>query len=217
MKLPQATAEIWVPDGAPEEVALARVNALGISAHQDDIEIMAMEGILNGFGNPEKWFMAAIVTNGAGSPRDGVYAHYTDGEMQTIRRLEQKKAAFVGEYSAVAFLDHTSAAVKNAAQAGPVSDLKALIAATRPETIYTHNLACTAAKCGGTWIGWRTPTRSSSPWTSTRTFRPRWLDCSIRRSPEGSAMTWPRWRGGGRTPPTAKAMRWTRRSWSTSA
>jgi LmbE family N-acetylglucosaminyl deacetylase len=141
MKLTQATAEIWVPDGAPEEVALARVNALGISAHQDDIEIMAMEGILNGFGNPEKWFMAAIVTNGAGSPRDGVYAHYTDGEMQTIRRLEQKKAAFVGEYSAVAFLDHTSAAVKNAAQAGPVSDLKALIAATRPETIYTHNLA----------------------------------------------------------------------------
>jgi LmbE family N-acetylglucosaminyl deacetylase len=141
MKLTQATAEIWVPDGAPEEVALARVNALGISAHQDDIEIMAMEGILNGFGNPEKWFMAAIVTNGAGSPRDGGYAHYTDGEMQTIRRLEQKKAAFVGEYSAVAFLDHTSAAVKNAAQAGPVSDLKALIAATRPETIYTHNLA----------------------------------------------------------------------------
>jgi len=141
MKLTQATAEIWVPDGAPEEVALARVNALGISAHQDDIEIMAMEGILNGFGNPEKWFMAAIVTNGAGSPRDGVYAHYTDGEMQTIRRLEQKKAAFVGEYSAVAFLDHTSAAVKNAAEAGPVSDLKALIAATRPGTIYTHNLA----------------------------------------------------------------------------
>jgi len=43
MKPTQATAEIWVPDGAPEEVALARVNALGISAHQDDIEIMAME------------------------------------------------------------------------------------------------------------------------------------------------------------------------------
>jgi len=141
MKLSEPTAEIWVPDGAAEEVALARVNALGIAAHQDDIEIMAMEGILNGFGNPEKWFMAAIVTNGAGSPREGVYAHYTDGEMQTIRRLEQKKAAFVGEYSAVAFLDHTSAAVKNAAEAGPVSDLKALIAATRPGTIYTHNLA----------------------------------------------------------------------------
>jgi len=141
MKLTEKTAEIWVPDGAAEEAALARVNTLGISAHQDDIEIMAMEGILAGFGNPEKWFMAVIVTNGAGSPRDGLYAGYTDERMQAVRRVEQKKAAFVGEYSAVAFLDHTSAAVKDSANPGPVSDLKALIAATRPETIYTHNLA----------------------------------------------------------------------------
>jgi LmbE family N-acetylglucosaminyl deacetylase len=141
MKLAEATAEIWVPDGVSEETALARVNTLGISAHQDDIEIMAMQGILEGFGNPERWFMAAIVTNGAGSPRDGLYANYTDQEMQVVRRLEQKKAAFVGEYSAVAFLDHASAAVKNAGNPGPVSDLKALIAAARPETVYTHNLA----------------------------------------------------------------------------
>jgi len=141
MKLTEKTAEIWVPDGAAEEAALARVNTLGISAHQDDIEIMAMEGILAGFGNPEKWFMAVIVTNGAGSPRDGLYAGYTDERMQAVRRVEQKKAAFVGEYSAVAFLDHTSAAVKDSANPGPVNDLTALIAATRPETIYTHNLA----------------------------------------------------------------------------
>ncbi len=141
MKLTEKTAEIWAPDGATEETALARVKSLGISAHQDDIEIMAMEGILAGFGNPEKRFMAVIVTNGAGSPRDGLYAHYTDQEMQVVRRLEQKKAAFVGEYSAVAFLDHTSATVKSAANPGPVNDLKALIAATHPETVYTHNLA----------------------------------------------------------------------------
>jgi LmbE family N-acetylglucosaminyl deacetylase len=141
MKLTEKTAEIWIPDGAAQEAALARVNTLGISAHQDDIEIMAMEGILAGFGNPEKRFMAVIVTNGAGSPRDGLYANYTDHQMQVVRRVEQKKAAFVGEYSAVAFLDHTSAAVKDAANPGPVSDLKTLIAATRPDTIYTHNLA----------------------------------------------------------------------------
>jgi LmbE family N-acetylglucosaminyl deacetylase len=141
MKLTNETAEIWVPDGASEDAALARVRTLGISAHQDDIEIMAMEGILAGFGDPDRRFMAAIVTNGAGSPRDGLYADYTDERMQAVRRIEQKKAAFVGEYSAVAFLDHTSAAVKNAADPGPVRDLQALIAATRPETIYTHNLA----------------------------------------------------------------------------
>jgi LmbE family N-acetylglucosaminyl deacetylase len=114
---------------------------MGIAAHQDDIEIMALEGILAGFGNPDKWFMAVIVTNGAGSPRDGLYAAYSDEQMQAVRRMEQKKAAFVGDYSAVAFLDHPSAAVKSSSNPGPKDDLKVLIAAARPEVIYTHNLA----------------------------------------------------------------------------
>ncbi len=141
MKLSESTAEIWVPDGTSEEVALQRVTHLSIAAHQDDVEIMALEGILAGFGSRDKWFMAVIVTNGAGSPRDGLYANYSDQQMQDVRRLEQKKAAFVGEYSAVAFLNHPSSAVKSPGAAGPKSDLKALISSTRPEVIYTHNLA----------------------------------------------------------------------------
>jgi LmbE family N-acetylglucosaminyl deacetylase len=114
---------------------------MSIAAHQDDVEIMALEGILAGFGNPEKWFTAVIVTNGAGSPRDSLYAAYTDEQMQVVRRLEQKKAAYVGEYSAVSLLDHSSAAVKDPANSGPKEDLKALVVAARPEVIYTHNLA----------------------------------------------------------------------------
>jgi LmbE family N-acetylglucosaminyl deacetylase len=141
MKFSAPKAEIWVPDGASEADALKRVTHLGIAAHQDDIEIMSMQGILEGFGNHHRWFMAAIVTNGAGSPRDGLYGSYTDEQMQVVRRLEQKKAAFVGEYSAVAFLDHSSSAVKDAANPGPKADIKALVAATRPEVVYTHNLA----------------------------------------------------------------------------
>lgn len=141
MKLSAPKAEIWVPDEAGEADALKRVTHLGISAHQDDIEIMSMEGVLECFGNPNKWFMAVICTNGAGSPRDGLYGAYTDEQMQVVRRLEQKKAAFVGEYSAVAFLDHTSSTMKDAANPGPKGDLKAIIAATHPEVIYTHNLA----------------------------------------------------------------------------
>ena len=141
MKFTKASAEIWVPDGASEETALKRTTHLGISAHQDDIEIMALEGILTGFGSSEKWFTCAIVTNGAGSPRDGLYAKYSDDEMQVVRRLEQKKAAFVGEYSAVALLNHPSSAVKDPKNAGPRNDIKALVAACRPEVVYTHNLA----------------------------------------------------------------------------
>ncbi len=141
MKLSEPGAEIWVPDGVSEADALKRVTHMGIAAHQDDIEIMAMEGILAGFGNPDKWFMAVVATNGAGSPRDGLYANYTDEQMQVVRRSEQKKAAFVGEYSAVAFLNHSSSAVKKPGNPGPKSDLKALIAAAQPEVVYTHNLA----------------------------------------------------------------------------
>jgi LmbE family N-acetylglucosaminyl deacetylase len=141
MKLTQPNAEIWTPDGMGAEGALARTTHMGISAHQDDIEIMALDGILACFGNAEKWFTAVVATNGAGSPREGLYAAYTDDEMQRVRRIEQKKAAFTGEYSAVAFLDHPSAVVKDAGDTRPVEDLSALLAAARPEVVYTHNLA----------------------------------------------------------------------------
>jgi len=141
MKLSDANAEIWIPDGEAEDRALARTTHMGISAHPDDTEIMALEGILAGFGSRERWFTAVIVTNGAGSPRDGLYAAYTDGQMQMVRRQEQKKAAFVGEYAAAVFLNHSSSAVKNPSNPAPQQDLKAVIAAAGPQVIYTHNLA----------------------------------------------------------------------------
>lgn len=141
MKLSQPKAEIWIPDGSSEALALERTTHMGISAHQDDVEIMALEGILACFGKPDAWFTAVIVTDGAGSARDGLYANYTNEEMQVVRRNEQKKAAFVGEYSCVAFLDHPSSAVKDARNPQPKNDLKAILAAARPSVIYTHNLA----------------------------------------------------------------------------
>jgi LmbE family N-acetylglucosaminyl deacetylase len=141
MKLSETSAEIWVPDGVGEHAALSRVTHMCIAAHQDDVEIMALDGILTAFGNAEKWFMAVIVTDGAGSPRQGAYQNYTNQQMKTVRRAEQKKAAFVGEYSAVALLDHCSAAVKSSSNSATKDDLKALLAVSRPDIVYTHNLA----------------------------------------------------------------------------
>jgi len=141
MKLSEASAEIWVPDGLSEEAALKRTTHMSIAAHQDDVEIMALEGILAGFGSSEKWFTAVIVTNGAGSPRDGIYGKYTDDQMQAVRKFEQKKAAFVGEYAAVALLNHPSSNVKSASNPAAKNDIKAIVGAARPEVIYTHNLA----------------------------------------------------------------------------
>lgn len=141
MQFHKPTAGIYVPDETPVDAAIARTTAMGIAAHQDDIEIMAMEGVLNAFGRADKWFAGVIVTNGAGSARDDLYANYTDTEMQAVRRLEQKKAAFVGEYGAQAFLDFESKEVKDPSNREPIEDIKAIISAARPEIIYTHNLA----------------------------------------------------------------------------
>jgi LmbE family N-acetylglucosaminyl deacetylase len=141
MELHNSGAEVYVPDGSPANVALSRSTHLCVSAHQDDIEIMAYHGILECFGRPDKGFTGVTVTSGSGSPRDGLYESYTDEEMQVVRRKEQKKAAFIGEYSAHVFLDYPSSAVKDPADTDVVEDLERIIVASKPQVIYTHNLA----------------------------------------------------------------------------
>jgi len=141
VKFQKGTAELFVPDGRPEAEALSRTTHLGVAAHQDDLEIMAIDGILRCFGREEDWFCGVTVTNGAGSPRDGLYASFTDEDMRKIRKVEQKKAAVVGEYGALAFLDYSSAEVKDPRNSGPREDLRALCLEAKPSVVYTHNLA----------------------------------------------------------------------------
>ena len=45
MKLKKSGAEIFIPDGVSVEEALIRTTHMAIAAHQDDIEIMAMDGV----------------------------------------------------------------------------------------------------------------------------------------------------------------------------
>lgn len=141
MKFIKEGAEIFVPDGKPADEAIRRTTHMGISAHQDDIEIMAYDGILKCFGRDDQWFLGVVVTNGSRSPRDGLYASYTDEQMRMVRKQEQKKAAFIGEYAAAVLLDYASSAVKNSGNRDVVEDIKKLVVAARPEVIYTHNLA----------------------------------------------------------------------------
>ncbi len=135
------TAKLFVPDGTAAEVALARTTHLAVAAHPDDIEIMAADGILRCFRQRDRWFTGVIVTDGSGSPRTGLYADYSDAAMRAVRREEQEKAAVLGEYSAQLFLDYPSSAVKGERRTEVVEDLVALLEATQPEIIYTHNLA----------------------------------------------------------------------------
>ncbi|MHB0935413.1 MAG: PIG-L deacetylase family protein [Armatimonadota bacterium] len=141
MQLTNPNADLFIPDGRPLADALARTTHLAIGAHQDDLEIMSYQGILACFGRGDAWYAGVVVTNGSGSPRDDLYADYTDEQMREVRRLEQRKAAVVGEFGAMLQLDYTSAAVKDGANRDVVEDIKRVLIATSPAVVYTHNPA----------------------------------------------------------------------------
>ncbi len=141
MNLTMTKAEIFVPDGVEVKEALNRTTHLAISAHQDDIEIMAYDGIIKCFGKQDNWFTGVVVTNGSGSPRSGLYENYSDEEMMEIRKAEQKKAAYIGEYSTQLLLDYPSSAVKSHSNTDVKEEIKKIITLSKPKVIYTHNLA----------------------------------------------------------------------------
>jgi LmbE family N-acetylglucosaminyl deacetylase len=142
MKFFQPQADVFVPAGAASpEAALRRVTHLCIGAHQDDLEIMAHAGIADCLDLPGKAFGGVVVTNGAGSPRTGAYAQMTDGQMQAVRRDEQRKAAQLGRYAIQIQLAHPSADVKVPRHPGLLADLGKIFNGCSPEVVYLHNPA----------------------------------------------------------------------------
>lgn len=141
MKLNKKTAEFFIPDQTNIDEAIKRTTHMSIAAHQDDIEIMAYDGILKCFGKDDQWFFGVVVTNGSGSARDSIYKDYTDQEMIEVRRLEQKKAAYIGEFGALALLDYPSSETKDPKNTDVIEELAELIRLAKPEVLYTHNLA----------------------------------------------------------------------------
>lgn len=138
LKLTNQTADVFIPDGAPVEQALARTTHLGVGAHQDDLEFMTVHGILACFGQTDKAYCGVTCTDGAGSSRTGVYAAHTDEQMKAVRRAEQRTAAMVGRYGAMLQLDFTSRQVKARDNSALVDDLYAILKAARPQVVYTH-------------------------------------------------------------------------------
>ncbi len=141
MTFSRAEADVFVPDGSSPEQALRRTTHLCIGAHQDDIEIMAHAGIAACYDTPGQAFCGVVGTNGAGSPRQGPYAKYTDAQMQDVRREEQRQAAKLGHYALQIQLAHPSADVKSPGNPGVQSDLMAIFAGCTPEVVYLHNPA----------------------------------------------------------------------------
>lgn len=141
MKLTKSAADIFIPDGSSPEKALSRTTHLAIGAHPDDIEIMAYEGIVNCYQKDDQWFTSVTVTNGSTAPRDFLYANYTNEQMIQTRRLEQRNAGLVGQYSAVIQLGYHSAEVRDNPDNTVVADIVEILSNAHPRIVYTHNLA----------------------------------------------------------------------------
>lgn len=141
MKFSSPAADAYVPDKRPLAAALARTTHLCIAAHQDDIEIMAHQGIAECHGRKDRWFTGVVVTDGGGSPRAGRFAAFTNEQMKVVRRDEQRRAARLGKYAAAIQLAHPSVVVKSPQATVVRADLIAVLKATTPETLYLHNPA----------------------------------------------------------------------------
>ena len=141
MKFEKHAAELFIPDKAPLPGALTRTTHICFAAHQDDVEIMAYGPVVECYGRDDKWFSAVILTDGAGSPRSGVYEKYTDEEMKTVRVKEQKNASVIGEYAAQFLLARTSGEIKDKNNTALIDELVSILKECRPQIVYTHNLA----------------------------------------------------------------------------
>ena len=141
MRLNNATASVFVPDGRPISEALKRITRVGIGAHQDDLEFMAFHGIAACYDSDAEWFGGVTCTNGSGSPRAGVYASFTDSQMTEERHKEQDQAAIAGCYGVMIQLGYPSSTITSTTDAPLQKDIQEILLATRPKIVYTHNPA----------------------------------------------------------------------------
>lgn len=116
------------------------VKWLCICAHQDDCEIMAIDGILKGYYSRKYSFALAETTDGGGSARTGKFKDYTDEEMKAVRIKEQQAAAEIGKYHSLYMLNRTSKEVKDRNNQDIIEDYVRIIKELKPQVIYTHSI-----------------------------------------------------------------------------
>ncbi len=117
-----------------------KVEYLCICAHQDDNEIMAMDGVLKGYDSKDFSFALAVTADGGGSARTGKFKDFTDEMMKEIRIKEQEKAAEIGRYNKLYLLGYPSKEIKDKNNEEIVNDYIEIIKELRPKVIYTHSI-----------------------------------------------------------------------------
>ena len=124
----------------PKNRKEGKVKYLCICAHQDDNEIMAVDGILKGYYSRKYSFACVVTTDGGGSARTGEFKDYTDEMMKKVRIEEQEEAAKIGRYHSLYMLNYTSKEVKDKEDVRAVNDYIQIIKELKPEVIYTHSI-----------------------------------------------------------------------------
>jgi len=115
------------------------VTHLGIGAHPDDLEFMALSGILECYGDPSKGFAGVTCTDGRGSVRPEKYATLSEEEFIILRAREQERAAQIGDYSYIAQLGYSSEQFADLSNSTPTELIREIILRDQPQVIYTHN------------------------------------------------------------------------------
>ena len=142
MELFNKNAEIYVPDGVINEKALRRTTHMAIGAHQDDIEIMAYDGILKCLW-PKRPLVFCRDCN-KWRKEAAVMANISIQAIPKCRQFEpknKKKRQIMVNMVALFFLNYSSSDIKNPKNRNFIEDIKQLIIMAKPEVIYTHNLA----------------------------------------------------------------------------
>ena len=124
----------------PQNRKAEPVKWLCICAHQDDCEIMAMDGILKGYYSKKYSFALVETSDGGGSARTGEFKDYTDEMMKEVRIKEQQEASEIGRYNSLYMLNYSSKEIKDKADKRIVEEYVKIIKYLRPEVIYTHSI-----------------------------------------------------------------------------
>lgn len=115
-------------------------NLLAIGAHHDDIEVMAMDGILKAYGSKKYSFYACVLSDGVNCVKSGKYAELTDKEMIETRNQEQTRASQIGEYADLKMLKYSQEDIENDEKGKIVKEIRQMILDIKPDIVYTHNI-----------------------------------------------------------------------------
>lgn len=130
----------YIPKKFSKTIARKKTSHLGVGAHPDDLEFMAIHGIADCYQKDQEWFSGIICTDGRGSIRPKNLESLSDQEWIDIRRKEQMSAADKGEYAFLHMLNYKSSDLLHPSPYSKlVTTLKEALSETQPRYLYTHS------------------------------------------------------------------------------